>query len=272
MSEQGFFPGQTGFVPAAEAQMRLAATIVLLRDTADGYEVFMMKRASRMDFGGLHVFPGGKVDIADAHGAMASHCSGLTDDEASARLGIEDGGLAYWVAAIRECFEESGMLLVYGPDGAMLRARKPRWAEGLRALRDELNAGERDFLAICQQMQMQLAADRVHYFSHWLTPEGPPRRYNTRFFVAAAPREQEGLHDESELVDSEWIRPQEALEMHEHGKFQMIYPTLTTLRALAEWDQTDSLFQAMERGEHLPLVTPDDTLAKEGLQMPPARG
>lgn len=272
MSQQGFFPDQTGFVPAADAQMRLAATVVLLRDSERGYEVFMMKRASRMDFGGLHVFPGGKVDINDAHGAMAAHCSGLTDVEASARLGMKEGGLAYWVAAIRECFEESGMLLVYGPDGAMLRARKPRWAQGLRTLRDELNAGQRDFLDICQQMQMQLAADRVQYFSHWITPEGPPRRYDTRFFVAAAPQEQEGLHDESELVDSEWVRPQDALDAHARGDFQMIYPTLTTLRALAEWNRTDRLLDAVARGEHLPLVTPDDTLLKEGLQAPPVSG
>lgn len=272
MSNQQFFPDQTGFVPADQARVRLAATIVLLRDGDRGPEVFMMKRTSRVDFGGLHVFPGGKVDISDAHGTMAAHCSGLTDAEASARLGLESEGLAYWVAAIRECFEESGMLLAYGPDGAMLRARKPRWAAGMRALRDQLNAGERDFVDICSQLEMQLAADRVHYFSHWFTPEGPPRRYDTRFFVAAAPQEQEGLHDESELVDSEWVRPQDALDAYERGEFQMIYPTLTTLRALVHWDTTDSLLGAVQAGEHLPLVTPDGTLSREGLQSPPIAG
>lgn len=269
MSAEGFFPGQTGFVQAADAHMRLAATIILLRDEGDGLEVFMMKRASRTDFGGLHVFPGGKVDIEDAVGAMAQHCSGLTDAEASARLGIESGGLAFWVAAVRECFEEAGMLLVYGPDGAMLRARKPRWAEGLLALRTDLNAGRRSFLDVCQQMSMQLAVDRVHYFSHWITPEGPPRRYDTRFFVAAAPLEQEGLHDERELVDSCWIHPAEALAAHERGEFNMIYPTLTTLKALAHFSRVDEVLDVVAKGEHLELVTPDATLSREGMQAPP---
>lgn len=269
MNDQGFFPGQTGFVPAAEAHMRLAATIILLRDGASGPEVFMMQRASRTDFGGLHVFPGGKVDIEDAAGAMAGHCSGLEDAAASARLGIASGGLAFWVAAVRECFEEAGMLLVYGPDGAMLRARKPRWARGLRALRDELNAGRRSFLDVCQQMSMQLAVDRVHYFSHWITPEGPPRRYDTRFFVAAAPLEQEGLHDERELVDSCWIQPSAALAAHERGEFNMIYPTFTTLKALATFASVHETLEAVAAGAHLPLVTPDAHLSREGLQAPP---
>lgn len=269
MNDQGYFPGQTGFVAAADAHMRLAATVVLLRDGREGLEVFMMQRASRMDFGGLHVFPGGKVDIEDAEGAMAAHCPGLSDAEASARLGLEHGGLAFWVAAIRECFEEAGMLLVYGPDGAMLRAQKPRWAAGLRALRDELNAGERSFLDVCQQMSMQLAVDRVHYFSHWITPEGPPRRYDTRFFLAAAPREQDGLHDERELVDSCWIRPVDALEARQQGNFNLIYPTLSTLEALATFATAEEALRRVAEREHLHLVTPDATLTKEGLQPPP---
>lgn len=268
MNDQGYFPGQTGFVAAADAHMRLAATVVLLRDGREGLEVFMMQRAKRSDFGGLHVFPGGKVDVEDAVGAMAAHCSGLTDAEASSRLGLASGGLAFWVAAVRECFEEAGMLLVYGPDGAMLRARKPRWAAGLRSLRDGLNAGTRSFLDVCQQMAMQLAVDRVHYFSHWITPEGPPRRYDTRFFVASAPKEQEGLHDEHELVDSCWVRPADALAARERGDFNLIYPTLMTLRALATWSTVEEALDVVVRREHLHLVTPDEDLSREGLQAP----
>ena len=262
------FPDQTGFVPAAEALMRPAATVMLLRESSRGPEVFMMKRTSRVDFGGLHVFPGGKVDPDDAHGEMARHCSGLTDAAASARLGIAEGGLAFWVAAVRECFEESGVLLAYGPDGEIIRARRPDWAAGLRALRDELNAGSRSFLDVCRTTGMQLAVDRVAYFSHWITPEGPPRRYDTRFFVAAAPEQQEGLHDDSELVDSCWLRPAEALDARTRGELEMIYPTVTTLEALAAFERVDHVLDAVVRREHLAAVTPDERLTREGLQPP----
>jgi len=266
------FPDQTGFVPASEARIRQAATVMLLREGPQGPEVFMMKRTSRVDFGGLHVFPGGKVDPHDAHGEMARHCSGLTDAEASARLGLDEGGLAYYVAVVRECFEESGVLLAYGPDGSIIRARRPDWAAGLQALRDELNAGERSFREVCRSLDMQLAVDRVAYFSHWLTPEGPPRRYDTRFFVAAAPEQQEGLHDDSELVDSLWIRPADALDARRRGEIEMIFPTFTTLEVLADFDSAAGLLETVAAGGHLDRVTPDEVLAREGLQRPSGRG
>ncbi|MEE4359975.1 MAG: NUDIX domain-containing protein [Pseudomonadales bacterium] len=263
------FPDQTGFVPAAEAQMRQAATIVLLRDSRQGPEVFMMERASRLDFGGLHVFPGGKVDPHDAVGEMARHCPGLSDAEASARLGLAEGGLAYWVAAIRECFEEAGLLLAYGPDGAFVRARNARWAEGLRQLRQAVNEGSRTFLDVCQRFDMTLAVERVHAFSHWITPEGPPRRYDTRFFVAEAPADQDGLHDDRELIDSRWIRPAEALAARERGEIQLIYPTHATLAALVDLPSAAAVIDLVASGAHRERVTPDDLLAREGLQPPP---
>lgn len=262
------FPDQTRFVPAAEAEVRPAATVMLLRDTPGGPEVFMMKRTSRIDFGGLHVFPGGKVHPEDAHGVMAEHCRGLPDAEASRRLGVPEEGLAFWVAAIRECFEESGVLLAYGPDGELIRAEKPRWAEGLARLRDELNAGTRSFLDVCQATGMQLAVDRVAYFSHWLTPEGPPRRYDTRFFVALAPPLQDGAHDDSELVDSGWVRPADALAARERGEIEMIHPTFVTLGTLARWDDVDTLLADVVARRHLEWVTPDEMLAREGMQRP----
>ncbi|MEE4297853.1 MAG: hypothetical protein V2J24_00300 [Pseudomonadales bacterium] len=262
------FPDQTRFVPAAEADLRLAATVMLLRDAPRGPEVFMMKRTSRIDFGGLHVFPGGKVHHEDAHGAMARHCRGLSDEEASLRLGIAEDGLAFWVAAIRECFEEAGVLLAYGPDGDLIRTEKPRWAAGLARLRDELNAGRRSFLEVCQATEMQLAVDRVAYFSHWITPEGPPRRYDTRFFVAMAPEKQEGVHDDSELVDSGWLRPADALAARERGEIEMIHPTFVTLQALTAWNDVDVLLADVAARRHLDHVTPDALLAREGLQPP----
>ena len=262
------FPDQTRFVPAAEAEVRPAATVMLLREAPTGFEVFMMKRTSRIDFGGLHVFPGGKVHHEDAHGAMAAHCAGLSDAEASRRLGLAEDGLAFWVAAIRECFEEAGVLLAYGPDGDLVRAGKARWAAGLARLRDELNAGARSFLEVCRATDMQLAVDRVAYFSHWLTPEGPPRRYDTRFFVALAPAQQEGVHDDSELVASGWVRPADALDARRRGEIEMIHPTFVTLEALTAWDDVDRLLADVAARRHLALVTPDEALGREGLQAP----
>ena len=265
------FPDQTSFVPAAEADVRRAATVMLLRDTPAGPAVFMMKRTSRIDFGGLHVFPGGKVNPEDAHGEMAAHCAGLSDEEASRRLGVERGGLAFWVAAIRECFEESGVLLAYGPDGELIRAERPAWAEGLARLRNALNAGDQTFGDVCEATGMQLAVDRVAYFSHWLTPEGPPRRYDTRFFVAMAPSLQEGAHDASELVDSGWLRPTAALEARDRGEIEMIHPTFITLQTLARWDDVDTLLADVASRAHLDWVTPNDALAREGMQTPVER-
>lgn len=265
---KSYFPGQTGFVPAAEAEKRFAATVMLLRDGPTGLEVFMMERAATVDFGGLHVFPGGKVDFSDRAEDLEAHASGLTDAEASRRLGLETGGLAFWVAAVRECFEEAGVLLAYGPDGALLRTEDPRWASALAELRDEVNAGRLPFLDLCKRFKLRLALDQVHYFSHWFTPEGPPRRYDTRFFVTAAPP-QEGVHDDWELVGSRWVSPKAALAAWEGEEIQMIYPTHSTVRVLATFPDQASALAAVRSGAHRPLVTPDETLSREGLQAPP---
>ena len=265
---KSYFPGQKGFVPAAEAEKRFAATVMLLRDGPTGLEVFMMERTATVDFGGLHVFPGGKVDFHDRAEDLEAHASGLTDVEASRRLGLESGGLAFWVAAVRECFEEAGVLLAYGPDGTVLRTEEPRWASALAELREEVNAGRLPFLELCKRFKLRLALDQVHYFSHWFTPEGPPRRYDTRFFVTAAPP-QEGTHDDGELVGSRWVSPKAALAAWEAGEIQMIYPTHSTVRALATFEDRASALAAVARGAHRHLVTPDETLAREGLQAPP---
>ena len=100
---------------------RDAATVMLLRDGTEGVEVFMMRRTLNAAFvGGFYVFPGGAVDAADRHAEVEASCLGLTDADASEQLGIPSGGLAFWVAAVRECFEEAGVLLAAGPDGTLV--------------------------------------------------------------------------------------------------------------------------------------------------------
>lgn len=246
------------------AVMRFAATVLLVRDASDGVEVFMQKRSAAADFGGMYVFPGGKVDPGDTHGELAPFCHGLDDARASAQLGLSTGGLAFWVAALRECFEECGVLLArhsddspVDPDAEPLRAR-------FHTHQQQLRAGTVSLADICRAENMRLAVDRMAYFSHWITPVGPPRRYDTRFFIAEVAADQRARHDEWESVDSVWMSAERALARREAGEIDMIYPTRTTLQCIAGVSDVASLLQRVRRGAHLPLWTPE--LGREGMQ------
>ena len=144
----------------------------------------MVQRPGRGVFPNLHVFPGGKVEGGD-HG-LDHLCRELTDAEASAALGLAHGGLRYWVTAIRECFEECGVLLAYR-DGALFQPRDDAEQTRFDAYRNQLIGGDIDLPELARREELVLATDRVHYFSHWITPESAPARFDTRFFVAAMP-------------------------------------------------------------------------------------
>ena len=218
--------------------LRLASTVLLLRDGPAGVEVFMEKRHVDSGFvGGAYVFPGGRVDPDDA--IDAGHC---VDDEASAsrRLGLASGGLAHLVAAIRECFEEAGVLLAYDRAGTLLDFGAPDIEARYKALRDQLNAGTISIQEIAEQESLRLATDRIAYWSHWITPLGEPRRYDTRFFVARAPEGQVAAHDDWELTSSAWVTPAEALERAISREWKIIFPTLMNLRDLASHATADT--------------------------------
>jgi len=248
------------FVPAEAVP---AATVILVRDAREGIEVFLMERSGFGAFGGLHVFPGGKIDPTDGDGLWSGLAEGVDPETANATLGVDSGGLDYWVACIRECFEEAGVLLATRDDGALLplsdpdrRARFARW-------RDRLNGGEKGaFEAMCQAEGLRLAADQLAYVSHWITPIEQPKRFNTRFFVARAPEEQEALHDGFETVQSDWIRPAVALDRWKRGELNLISPTFTNLRALSDYDTTRAVLEAKRAVDPatipviLPRVTP----------------
>jgi 8-oxo-dGTP pyrophosphatase MutT (NUDIX family) len=213
--------------------VRDAATVMLVRDGSAGLEVFMVRRSLRLVFGGgAHVFPGGAVDDDDRR--MEQWCVGRTDVDASAALGVASGGLAFWVAAIRECFEEAGFLLAYGPDGSLLALDDPATAERFAAHRWALAAGDRTLADVCVEEGLRLAVDGMHYLSRWITPEGPPRRFDTRFFVCTAPARQTPLHDARETIAHEWVRPVDALARNDEGDVDLMPPTLHSLRWLAE--------------------------------------
>ena len=256
---------QRPFTAASDAVMRFAASILLVRDSDAGVEVFMQQRATAADFGGMYVFPGGKVDAIDSHDDFEALCMGLSDDEASSHIGVPSGGLAFWVAALRECFEECGVLLAYGSDGGMVDPDAPLVHERFRAHQAALQKGSLTLAEICRAEALRLAVDRMHYFSHWITPEGPARRYDTRFFISAVPSTQQGRHDEWESVDSVWTRPEDALARRAQGELQMITPTVTNLQSICGAHNTAALMARVRRGEHLPIWTSE--MGGHGMQL-----
>jgi len=212
---------------------RPAATILLLRDDQHGPEVFMLQRNKGSAFlPGAYVFPGGALDVSDRDARAARRVRGLTDAEASAKLGLDSGGLAYWIAAARECFEEAGILLAVDAAGAPVA---PARVAALEYLREPMNAGGAKFADLLEAEDLYVPAQEIVYFSHWITAAGRPRRFNTRFFVARAPLDQAGAHDHSETVHSFWISPREALARQERGEIDIIFPTRVSLADLARF-------------------------------------
>jgi glyoxylase-like metal-dependent hydrolase (beta-lactamase superfamily II)/8-oxo-dGTP pyrophosphatase MutT (NUDIX family) len=215
----------------AKLAPRPAATILLLREQAAAPEVFMLQRTAKAVFlPGAYVFPGGALDDDDASARVAARVRGLDDAQASARMGLASGGLAYWVAAARECFEESGILLAW--DGNE-RPVDPERAAALAHLRKPLNDGELLFSDFLEREKLFIPAQEIAYYSHWITAPGRARRFSTRFFVACAPAGQHGAHDRSETVHSVWVSPREALERDKRKEIELIFPTRSTLSDLA---------------------------------------
>ena len=205
---------------------RLAATVLLVRDGAHGLEVFMVERHHQIDFAtGALVFPGGKVDPGDADPRLAERCGeSLAKDEPARALRV---------AAIRETFEECG--------GLLARPRGSR--ELVPAAR--LPKPDSDFAALLCREDLFAACDLLVPFAHWITPAIVPKRFDTHFFIAAAPADQLALHDGRESVDSVWIAPQAALDAAEAGRRTIIFPTLMNLARLAQAkDAADALVRA----------------------------
>jgi glyoxylase-like metal-dependent hydrolase (beta-lactamase superfamily II)/8-oxo-dGTP pyrophosphatase MutT (NUDIX family) len=212
-------------------QPRPAATILLLREQAAAPEVFMLQRTAKAVFlPGAYVFPGGALDEDDASARAAARVRGLDDAQASARMGLPSGGLAYWVAAARECFEEAGILIAHDAAG---RPVAPERATALERLRQPLNDGELLFSDFLEREDLYVHAGEIAYYSHWITAPGRARRFSTRFFIACAPAGQHGAHDRSETVHSVWVSPREALERDKRKEIELIFPTRSTLSDLA---------------------------------------
>jgi 8-oxo-dGTP pyrophosphatase MutT (NUDIX family) len=213
-----------------EIPIRPAATVMLLRDTAAGLEVFMLRRTNNAVFaGGMYVFPGGKVDPADG-----------------------EGDHAFVVAAIRECYEEAGVLLAVDPDGGMVDDGHP-----VLAHREGVYDGSVDVRKLAADHGLRLATDALVWMSHWITPKGETtRRFDTRFFAVAAPAGQTSHHDDNETVASMWVRPVDALLRFGAGELQLMPPTVTNLRFLESHPDVAAALEAARAVGTPPCILP----------------
>lgn len=237
--------------------VRDAATVMLVRESSGGPQVLMQRRTLKAAFvGGFYVFPGGALDESDRAPSLERLASGLTDAEASRRLNVARGGLASWVAAVRECFEEAGVLLADDRDGRPVRFDDAAVAARFSAHRTALHDGRIGLAEICGLEGLRLSLTRIHYVSHWVTPVGEKRRFDTRFFVAEAPAAQTPLHDDRETIDTIWINPAHALDRQERGELSMIIPTIRNLQFLAPHRDLASVIAAARAVEDPPTIQP----------------
>ena len=246
---------------------RPASTILLLRDSAAWeIEVFMMVRHHEIEFSsGALVFPGGSVDAAD-RGIIARpelYAGGEGSDEAA---------LSFRIAAIRETFEESGILLAR-PRGSndLVEAKLAAAIEARH--RVALAERKTTFLDVLAESGMVLALDELVPYAHWVTPEGMPKRFDTWFFLAAAPPEQLGAHDGRESTDSLWLSPREAVAGGASGRFKLPFPTT---RNLIKLGKQPSVRAAIDDARARPVVTVMPVLTRSNggrqLRIPPEAG
>ncbi|HEU0202228.1 MAG TPA: MBL fold metallo-hydrolase [Burkholderiaceae bacterium] len=237
--------------PPAPSSLRAAATLVVVRDGSAGMEVLLLRRVERSGdrSSGAFVFPGGTLDRGDR--ALHACCAGLDDAAACRRLGVGEHGLDFYVAAIRECFEEAGLL--YAVDGTGALVLPPLDNAGLTALRAALRHGETTLQAVCERFGLRLAVDRLAYHSYWLTPRGLPKRFDTRFFVAEAPPAQVASFDTHETLEHRWIRPADALA---DAAIKLPNATRHTLQAIAPFASARACIEHARQQREIECIFP----------------
>ncbi len=216
-----------------------SATVALIREGIGAPELLMVLRHSKASFGDSYVFPGGVLEAADYD--VWSRCDGLDAGAANARLDLDAGGLAYYSAAIRELFEEAGILLARDSAG--------QWpaAEAFADEREALNAGRLawpEFLEICD---LRLVCDALIYFEYWVTPREIPKRFATRFFLARTPPGQTASHCGKELTDSRWLTAAAALGGARDSRLQLPRPTQASLETLGDFADVPTMVDWAER-------------------------
>jgi 8-oxo-dGTP pyrophosphatase MutT (NUDIX family) len=236
-----------------------AATVILLREIKpQGFEVFLLKRHEKSSFmGGNFVYPGGRVDRNDGSLEICSRCKGISPEQAYQILGASispEESLAHWVAGIRELFEEAGVLLAYDQTATLFRLKDPGQQDKFLNYRHLL---QKEKLTICQMVEEEkllLAADQLHYYAHWITPEARSERFDTRFFLACHPEGQEATYDQKETTIGVWFTPRKALEENLKEEAALSPPTLKTLEDLSRFRNMDEVFDSLKRNEIRPIL------------------
>jgi 8-oxo-dGTP pyrophosphatase MutT (NUDIX family) len=254
-------------MPTEPGVARPASTILLLRQgAADAIEVFMMVRHYQIEFAsGALVFPGGSVDAGDQD--IIARPEFYSDV-----AGLDVATLHFRIAAIRETFEESRILLAR-PRGSKDLIAATKASEIADISRDALNEGKVTFADIIAQNDLVLALDLLVPYAHWITPEGMKKRFDTWFFLAAAPPEQVGMHDGKESTDSIWLSPREALEGGDSGRFTLPFPTTRNLIKLGKQPSVSAALtdaRASRVVAVMPVVTKDGD--KRQLRIPAEAG
>lgn len=232
-----------------KAKPRQAATVVLLRAAEPkGFEVFLTRRPDGMPFlGGMYCFPGGAVTKEDSAPRMIEQCRGRTADQARKITGAQFSprqALGFWVAAVRELFEEVGVLLAV--DSSDMRVNKEnaiRLAKKHQSLLDK----SLSFLALLESEKLYCDLRGLAYLSHWQTPAQTSLRFDTRFFVAALPQDQTPRETSPEVTHSVWLTPELAMQRYARGELPMIFPTFTSLRTLADFESLDAVMKEFAR-------------------------
>jgi 8-oxo-dGTP pyrophosphatase MutT (NUDIX family) len=242
------------------ATPRPAATVVVLREGAAPLEVLLLRRVRSAGFvPGAYVFPGGRVDRSDRDPQVLGRLSGRDEGSWSRRLGLRAGdgdgpsGAAFVVAALRETFEETGLLIARDEEGSFAPSagQKP----GVARLRSDLMAGKADFAGVLDELGLRLDDGSVEYVAHWITPQAEPRRYDTRFFAVRLPGHVPVAPWEKEITDHRWLSPSAALELHGAGNLPMVFPTIRTLEGLRPFGSPDEVLEHY-RGREIRTILP----------------
>jgi len=243
------------------ANPRPAATVVVLRDSPAGPEVFLVRRHEGTPFmGGAHVFPGGRVDAAD-HDASVEWCDGI--DHAAQQLGTlaSKDAVAYHVAAARELFEEAGVLLARDSDGRYVSLAGEDVHERFKRYRQDVHGGTASMRFIVEREHLRLALDSLVLFAHWVTPPIDTRQFDTRFFLSRVPPDQTPAHDDAETTHSVWLTPIAAMAQSDAHEIVLPPPTWTTLRELEPFRTVD---EAIAWARRRRVIRRQPMLVKEG--------
>ena len=238
-----------------ETPIRPASTLILVRDAETSFEILMLKRTTKAAFAsGMYVFPGGRIEADDGSPDYRPFLQPMLPHQAKQHAALDDDHFGAYIAAIRETFEESGVLMAKNKSGAWATI-EPQLAQSARR---DLHDGILSLIDFCRDHDLRLAVDELDFYNRWTTPPGRPRRFDTRFFIGVAPPLARGKEDGIETTDAVWISPGDALARHEAGDFELMAVTVRQLAALNDYESVSSLKRALIEQTTFPHYQPPD--------------